>query len=129
MTNWWKWEKSPECEIKNLQLIIWASSQYGGQSFSLAHLIPFVEVSRQKIRKQVIEERTECGDSLDTEIIERVVAKRLKEEITRGIQTIQYQLITLQTTNGFSYYEKRRAVLKFREPIVIGCYKSESSYS
>ena len=88
------------CNITTQIVAQVASSQYGGQSFSLAHLIPFVEVSRQKIRKQVIEERTECGDSLDTEVIERVVAKRLKEEITRGIQTIQYQLITLQTTNG-----------------------------
>ena len=71
-----------------------------GQSFSLAHLVPFVDVSRRKIREQVIEERTLCGDALDDEIITKVVNRRLKEEITRGIQMIQYQLITLQTTNG-----------------------------
>lgn len=57
-------------------------------------------MSRKKIRNQVIEERKECGETLDSEIIEKIVAKRLKEEINRGIQTIQYQLITLQTTNG-----------------------------
>ncbi len=77
-----------------------ASNQYGGQSFSLAHLAPFVDISRQKIKKQVIEERTECGDSLDEEIVSKVVEKRLFTEIQSGIQTIQYQLITLMTCNG-----------------------------
>ncbi len=77
-----------------------ASNQYGGQSFSLAHLSPFVDVSRQKIRKEVIEEREECGEPLDEEIIEKIVARRLREEIKSGIQTIQYQLITLMTCNG-----------------------------
>ena len=77
-----------------------ASNQYGGQSFTLAHLAPFVDVSRKKIRKQVIEERTECGESLDENIIDKVVERRLSEEIKSGIQTIQYQLITLMTCNG-----------------------------
>ncbi|MBR6381143.1 MAG: anaerobic ribonucleoside-triphosphate reductase, partial [Lachnospiraceae bacterium] len=77
-----------------------ASNQYGGQSFTLSHLAPFVEVSRQKIRQTVIEERTACGDSLDEDKVEKIVESRLKEEIRSGIQTIQYQLITLMTCNG-----------------------------
>ena len=77
-----------------------ASNQYGGQSFTLAHLAPFVDISRQKIRRSVMEERRECGESLDEEIIARVTERRLKEEIKSGIQTIQYQLITLMTCNG-----------------------------
>ncbi|MBR6326103.1 MAG: anaerobic ribonucleoside-triphosphate reductase [Lachnospiraceae bacterium] len=77
-----------------------ASNQYGGQTFTLAHLAPFVDVSRQKIRKEVIEERTEAGDSLDESVVEKVVAHRLRSEIKSGIQTIQYQLITLMTCNG-----------------------------
>lgn len=77
-----------------------ASNQYGGQSFTLAHLAPFVDISRQKIRKNVIEERKECGESLDENIISRVTERRLRDEIRSGIQTIQYQLITLMTCNG-----------------------------
>ena len=77
-----------------------ASNQYGGQSFTLSHLAPFVDVSRQKIRKQVIEERKECGESLDDAVIAKIVKHRLAEEIKSGIQTIQYQLITLMTCNG-----------------------------
>ena len=77
-----------------------ASNQFGGQSFSLAHLAPFVDVSRQKIRKSVIEERKECGEPLDEDIISKVVERRLRNEIKSGIQTIQYQLITLMTCNG-----------------------------
>ena len=77
-----------------------ASNQYGGQSFTLAHLAPFVDISRQKIKKSVIAERTECGEALDEEIINRVTERRLKDEIKSGIQTIQYQLITLMTCNG-----------------------------
>ncbi len=77
-----------------------ASNQYGGQSFTLSHLAPFVDVSRKKIRKQVIEERTLVGDSLDDEIIDKITETRLDQEITNGIQTIQYQLITLMTCNG-----------------------------
>lgn len=77
-----------------------ASNQYGGQSFSLAHLAPFVQKSREKIRKQVIAERTANGDDLDDARINRTVESRLDAEIKSGIQTIQYQLITLMTTNG-----------------------------
>ena len=77
-----------------------ASNQYGGQSFTLAHLAPFVDISRQKIRKGVIEERTECGEPLDKTVIEKIVERRLRDEIKSGIQTIQYQLITLMTCNG-----------------------------
>jgi len=77
-----------------------ASNQYGGQSFTLSHLAPFVDISRQKIREAVIEERKETGESMDEEIIAKIVNRRLKEEIKSGIQTIQYQLITLMTCNG-----------------------------
>ena len=77
-----------------------ASNQYGGQSFTLAHLAPFVDISRQKIRKNVIAEREACGESLDEKIIDAVTERRLKEEVKSGIQTIQYQLITLMTCNG-----------------------------
>ena len=77
-----------------------ASNQYGGQSFTLSHLAPFVDISRQKIREAVIEEREETGESMDEEIIAKIVNRRLKEEIKSGIQTIQYQLITLMTCNG-----------------------------
>ena len=77
-----------------------ASNQYGGQSFTLAHLAPFVDISRKKLRKNVIEERKECGESLDEAIIDKVVERRLREEVKSGIQTIQYQLITLMTCNG-----------------------------
>ena len=77
-----------------------ASNQYGGQSFTLSHLAPFVDISRQKIREAVIEERKETGENMDEEIIVKIVNRRLKEEIKSGIQTIQYQLITLMTCNG-----------------------------
>ncbi len=77
-----------------------ASNQYGGQSFSLAHLAPFVDISRKKIRNAVIEERKDCRESLDDAIIDRVTERRLREEIKCGFQTIQFQLITLMTCNG-----------------------------
>ena len=77
-----------------------ASNQYGGQSFTLAHLAPFVDISRKKIRRNVIAEREECGESLDETIINKVTERRLREEVKSGIQTIQYQLITLMTCNG-----------------------------
>ena len=77
-----------------------ASNQYGGQSFTLSHLAPFVDISRQKIREAVIAERNETGESMDEDIIAKIVNRRLKEEIKSGIQTIQYQLITLMTCNG-----------------------------
>lgn len=77
-----------------------ASNQYGGQSFTLAHLAPFVDISRKKIRNIVISERKECGESLDETIIDKLTDCRLREEVKSGIQTIQYQLITLMTCNG-----------------------------
>lgn len=77
-----------------------ASNQYGGQSFSLAHLAPFVQVSREKIRKEVIEESENIGLGYTDEQVTQITEKRLKDEINRGIQTIQYQLITLMTCNG-----------------------------
>ena len=77
-----------------------ASNQYGGQSFSLAHLAPFVDISRKKLRKAVIAEREACGEPLDEAVIDKVTECRLKEEVKSGIQTIQYQLITLMTCNG-----------------------------
>ena len=77
-----------------------ASNQYGGQSFTLSHLAPFVDVSRQKIRSEVIEERKECGEALEENIIQKITEKRLRNEIKSGMQTIQYQLITLMTCNG-----------------------------
>ena len=77
-----------------------ASNQYGGQSFTLAHLAPFVDISRKKIRNNVIAERKECGESLDDAIISKITERRLRDEVKSGIQTIQYQLITLMTCNG-----------------------------
>ncbi len=77
-----------------------ASNQYGGQSFTLSHIAPFVDISRKKLRKQVMEERKECGEPLDDEIIDKITEKRLRLEVKSGIQTIQYQLITLMTCNG-----------------------------
>ncbi len=77
-----------------------ASNQYGGQSFSLAHLAPFVDISRRKLRKEVQEEFASLGLSSSDEKLEEIVKKRLADEIKRGIQTIQYQLITLMTCNG-----------------------------
>lgn len=77
-----------------------ASNQYGGQSFSLAHLAPFVDISRRKLRKEVQEEFASLGLSSNDTKLEEIVKKRLADEIKRGIQTIQYQLITLMTCNG-----------------------------
>lgn len=77
-----------------------ASNQYGGQSFTLSHLAPFVDISRKKIRKEIIEERKITGEPMDDDIIDKITEARLKEEIKNGIQTIQYQLITLMTCNG-----------------------------
>ena len=77
-----------------------ASNQYGGQSFSLGHLAPFVQVSREKITKEVIAEREDIGIAYTDDQVKKIVERRLKDEITRGIQTIQYQLITLMTCNG-----------------------------
>ena len=91
---------STACNIATQIVAQVASSQYGGQSISLAHLAPFVEVSRQKIRKEVIEELKEVGAEIDDEIVHKITEKRIRKEINRGVQTIQYQVITLMTTNG-----------------------------
>ncbi|MGI5968113.1 MAG: anaerobic ribonucleoside-triphosphate reductase [Lachnospiraceae bacterium] len=77
-----------------------ASNQYGGQSFTLSHLAPFVDISRKKLRKEVVAEREACGESLDDETIDKITEMRLLKEVKSGIQTIQYQLITLMTCNG-----------------------------
>lgn len=91
---------STACNIATQAIAQIASSQYGGQSISLAHLAPFVEVSRQKFRKQVEEEFNAAGIALDQEKINQIAELRVKEEINRGVQMIQYQVITLMTTNG-----------------------------
>ncbi|MBR2969946.1 MAG: anaerobic ribonucleoside-triphosphate reductase [Clostridia bacterium] len=91
---------STACNIATQIVAQVASSQYGGQSISLAHLAPFVEVSRQKIRKEVINELTEAGAPYNDEIIHKITEQRVRKEINRGVQTIQYQVITLMTTNG-----------------------------
>ena len=88
------------CNIATQIVAQVASNQYGGQSISLTHLAPFVDVSRQKIRKQVLAEIEELGVAQDEAKIARIVEKRLREEIRRGVQTIQYQVVTLLTTNG-----------------------------
>ena len=91
---------STACNIATQIIAQVASSQYGGQSISLTHLAPFVDVSRQKIRANTIEEFKIAGLSEDHEAIEAIVEKRVREEIKKGIQTIQYQVVTLMTTNG-----------------------------
>ena len=88
------------CNIATQIVAQVASNQYGGQSFTLSPLAPFVDISRQKIKKEVIEERKLTGESMNDEIISKIVEARLHEEIKSGIQTIQYQLITLMTCNG-----------------------------
>ncbi len=93
---------STACNVTTQIVAQVASNQYGGQSFSLAHLAPFVDISRQRIRAEVIEEREACGDILDDSIVERVVKSRLAREVTQGVQIIQYQLNTLMTCNGQS---------------------------
>ena len=90
---------STACNIATQIIAQVASNQYGGQSISLTHLAPFVDVSRKKIRKEVAEELAALGIT-DEEKINGVAEKRLREEIRRGIQTIQYQVVTLLTTNG-----------------------------
>ena len=91
---------STACNIATQIIAQVASNQYGGQSISLAHLAPFVQVSRDKITRDVIEEAVELHGYNDEAAISRVVEKRLREEVRRGVQTIQYQVITLMTTNG-----------------------------
>ncbi|MBQ2391488.1 MAG: anaerobic ribonucleoside-triphosphate reductase, partial [Clostridia bacterium] len=91
---------STACNISTQIIAQVASSQYGGQSISLAHLAPFVQVSREKIRKDVLIEVEEFGGNVDEETINKVVERRLREEVRKGVQTIQYQVVTLLTTNG-----------------------------
>lgn len=91
---------STACNIATQAIAQIASSQYGGQSISLSHLAPFVQVSREKFRMQVRQEFEAVGLALNEEQINRVAELRVKEEINRGVQMIQYQVITLMTTNG-----------------------------
>ena len=91
---------STACNIATQIIAQVASNQYGGQSISLTHLAPFVQISREKIRSELLEEIMELGVEADEERIDEVTEKRLREEITRGVQTIQYQVVTLLTTNG-----------------------------
>lgn len=91
---------STACNIATQIVAQVASSQYGGQSISLAHLAPFVDVSRKKIYKKVVEEFELIGAPLDEDKINTIVEKRVREEINKGVQTIQYQVVTLMTTNG-----------------------------
>ena len=89
---------STACNIATQIIAQVASNQYGGQSISLAHLAPFVEVSRQKIRKELAEETD--GISMPDERFDEIVERRVRKEIEKGVQTIQYQVVTLMTTNG-----------------------------
>ncbi len=91
---------STACNIATQIIAQVASCQYGGQSISLTHLAPFVDISRKKIRAEVETEMAEIGEDISPEKLARVTEMRLYEEIKRGIQTIQYQVVTLMTTNG-----------------------------
>ena len=91
---------STACNIATQSIAQIASSQYGGQSITLSHLAPFVDVSRQKLRRLVTKEYQEAGLDLSEEQINAIAEMRVKEEIERGVQMIQYQVITLMTTNG-----------------------------
>lgn len=91
---------STACNISTQIIAQVASNQYGGQSISLTHLAPFVQVSREKIRKEVLQENELSGIKMTNEIISQIVEKRLRSEINKGVQTLQYQVVTLLTTNG-----------------------------
>ena len=91
---------STACNIATQIIAQVASSQYGGQSISLAHLAPFVQVSREKIRRELEAEFADCKVDMDEETLSKLVDRQLKNEIKRGVQTIQYQVVTLMTTNG-----------------------------
>ncbi|MDE6863026.1 MAG: anaerobic ribonucleoside-triphosphate reductase [Eubacterium sp.] len=91
---------STACNIATQIIAQVASSQYGGQSISLSHLAPFVQVSREKIKREVIAESAEFGVEMNEEQINGLTEKRVREEVARGVQTIQYQVVTLLTTNG-----------------------------
>lgn len=91
---------STACNIATQIIAQVASNQYGGQSISLAHLAPFVDVSRQKIKENVLKELALAGTQPTDETVAKIVEARLRDEVRRGIQTIQYQVVTLMTTNG-----------------------------
>ncbi len=91
---------STACNIATQIIAQVASSQYGGQSISLTHLAPFVDISRKKITREVEAEMADIGVKIDSQQISKIVERRLLEEISRGVQTIQYQVVTLMTTNG-----------------------------
>ncbi len=91
---------STACNIATQIIAQVASNQYGGQSISLTHLAPFVQVSREKLRRDIRAEAEEFGVSLDDDTVNKMAESRLREEIKRGVQTIQYQVVTLLTTNG-----------------------------
>lgn len=117
---------STACNIATQIIAQVASCQYGGQSISLTHLAPFVEVSRQKIRRQVEAELAELGVDAPEEKIADVVETRLRDEIRRGVQTIQYQVVTLMTTNGqapfvtvFMYLNEARSEAEKRDLAMI----------
>ena len=114
------------CNIATQIVAQVTSNQYGGQSISLTHLAPFVDVSRQKIRKQVLAEVEALGVDPTEDKITEIVEKRLREEIRRGVQTIQYQVVTLLTTNGqapfitvFMYLNEARSEQEKRDLAVI----------
>ena len=91
---------STACNIATQIIAQVASNQYGGQSISLTHLAPFVQISREKIRKEVKQEIEERGGEVSDEKLNQIVEERLRKEVNRGVQTIQYQVVTLLTTNG-----------------------------
>ncbi len=91
---------STACNIATQIIAQVASNQYGGQSISLAHLAPFVQVSREKILRDVIDELRSAGATLEEGVVSGIVERRLREEVRKGVQTIQYQVLTLMTTNG-----------------------------
>ncbi len=91
---------STACNIATQIIAQVASNQYGGQSISLTHLAPFVQVSREKIRESVLEEFALAGTQPSEEVLHKIVENRLRQEINRGVQTLQYQVVTLMTTNG-----------------------------
>lgn len=117
---------STACNIATQIIAQVASCQYGGQSISLTHLAPFVEVSRQKIRRQVDAELKELGVEAPEQKVSEVVETRLRDEIRRGVQTIQYQVVTLMTTNGqapfvtvFMYLNEARSEAEKRDLAMI----------
>ena len=117
---------STACNIATQIIAQVASNQYGGQSISLAHLAPFVQVSREKICRDVVDELKSAGANLEEQIVSSIVEKRLREEVRKGVQTIQYQVLTLMTTNGqapfvtvFMYLNEAKSVQEKRDLAMI----------